>query len=241
MKAGGQVYNARVESVKGKEAKAQGVIVGDVVTHVGNWKTQGAKAKDVVAQIVKHKARPLRLSFATPDSVRAAREEAKRLKEKNSIHQLGTNYTFTDRVLGIRFSKKERGETFRGKTYNVRISKVEDFKKFEEGISGGDYLIKVADWDAAGASVREVVRKIKKYRNARGYRRPMNLTIVAAKHEKGFEEKKEEDEKEAEAARKLAEQQRERVLSKKAAKKRAAARAQAAKAAKAARANKGKK
>ena len=48
-------------------ARVQGVLVGDIVTYVGRWKAQGAKAKDVVAQIVKHAERPLRMSFATPD------------------------------------------------------------------------------------------------------------------------------------------------------------------------------
>ena len=53
----------------------QGVLVGDLITRVGRWSTQGASTAEVFAQIKKHTDRPLTLSFATPDRCVCEREK----------------------------------------------------------------------------------------------------------------------------------------------------------------------
>ena len=50
-----------------KDLVESGLSVGDVVAQVGEWSAQGATIVQVVAQINKHKKRPLEITFATPD------------------------------------------------------------------------------------------------------------------------------------------------------------------------------
>ena len=52
--------------VNAEQAIGQGVQVGDVIITVGEWSAEGASIGQVVAQIKKHKSRPLKLTFASP-------------------------------------------------------------------------------------------------------------------------------------------------------------------------------
>lgn len=64
---GDAVFNARVSKVVDEDLVASGLSVGDVVAQVGKWSAQSATIVQVVAQIKKHKKRPLQITFATPD------------------------------------------------------------------------------------------------------------------------------------------------------------------------------
>merc|ERR1712048_648205 len=61
---GDRLFNARVQAVNAEEAIEQGVQAGDVIITVGEWSAEGASIGQVVAQIKKHKSRPLKLTFA---------------------------------------------------------------------------------------------------------------------------------------------------------------------------------
>lgn len=64
---GEAVYNARISQVVDEQVAEAGLKVGDVMVEVGTWSAKGASITDVVGQIKKHKARPLEITFATPD------------------------------------------------------------------------------------------------------------------------------------------------------------------------------